>query len=106
GLTAIDGATIISDQFELLAFGAKIGRLDGNARVEQIFIHEPIIGSKPVVTNPTQNGGTRHLSAAQFVSDQRDALALVASQDGLFTIFTWFPGKEMVQAYRIDSLLL
>ena len=94
GLTAIDGATIISDQFELLAFGAKIGRLDGNARVEQIFVHEPIVGSEPVITNPAHNGGTRHFSAAQFVSDQRDALALVASQDGLFTIFTWFPGKK------------
>ena len=29
GLTAIDGATIISDQYHLLAFGAKIGRADG-----------------------------------------------------------------------------
>ena len=105
GLTAIDGATVISDQFELLAFGAKIGRLD-NTRVEQIFVHEPILGSEPTITNPSQNGGTRHLSAAQFVYDQRDALALVASQDGLFTIFTWFPEKEMVQAYRIDALLL
>ncbi len=106
GLTAVDGATIISDQFALLAFGAKIGRLDGNARVEQLFMHEPIIGSKPIITNPAQSGDTRHLSAAQFVNDQRDAMALVASQDGHFTIFTWFPEREMVQAYRIDALLL
>jgi DNA integrity scanning protein DisA with diadenylate cyclase activity len=106
GLTAIDGATVISDNYSLLSFGAKIGRKDGNARVEQILFHEPIVGNEPMIINPAQSGGTRHLSAAQFVYDQRDALALVASQDGHFTIFTWLPGKEMVQAYRIDTLLL
>jgi len=53
-----------------------------------------------------QNGGTRHLSAAQFVYDQRDALALVASQDGRFTIFAWSPCEEMVHGHRVDTLLL
>lgn len=106
GLTAIDGATIITDQFELLAFGTKIGRMDGNARVERIYFSEPIAGSAAMIVNPAQSGGTRHLSAAQFVHDQQDSIAMVASQDGHFTVFAWLPGKEMVQAYRIDSLLL
>ena len=44
--------------------------------------------------HPSQLGGTRHLSAAQFVYDQRDASALVASQDGRFTIFQWSPCEE------------
>ncbi len=51
-------------------------------------------------------GGTRHLSAAQFVFDQRYAVALVASQDGRFTIFAWSPREEMVQVHQIDILLL
>ena len=55
---------------------------------------------------PTQLGGTRHLSAAQFVLDQRDATALVASQDGRFTIFKWSPCEEIVHAHRVDALLL
>ena len=106
GLTAVDGATIISNQYELLAFGAKIGRPEGNAPVTQMVITEPVVGGGGVVVHPAQSGGTRHLSAAQFVHDQHDALALVASQDGRFTVFAWSPSQEMVHAYRIDSLLL
>jgi DNA integrity scanning protein DisA with diadenylate cyclase activity len=51
-------------------------------------------------------GGTRHVSAAQFVSDQQDALALVASQDGRFTVFAWSPCAERVYAHRVDALLM
>jgi hypothetical protein len=36
GLTAVDGATMITDQYELIAFGAKIARRDDHARVEQV----------------------------------------------------------------------
>jgi hypothetical protein len=106
GLTAVDGATVISARYELLAFGAKIGRREGSARVEQMVITEPIIGSPAVVVHPAQDGGTRHLSAAQFVHDQRDTLALVASQDGRFTIFAWSPCEAMVHAHRVETLLL
>jgi hypothetical protein len=106
GLTAVDGATVISARYALLAFGAKIGRREGSARVEQMVITEPILGSPAVVVHPAQDGGTRHLSAAQFVHDQRDSLALVASQDGRFTIFAWSPGDAMVHARRVETLLL
>jgi hypothetical protein len=67
---------------------------------------EPIVGNEAVIVEPTEHGGTRHLSAAQFVYDQRDALALVASQDGRFTIFAWSPCENMVHAHRVDVLLL
>ena len=50
--------------------------------------------------------GTRHLSAAQFVHEQRDALALVASQDRRFTVFTWGEEEGMVLGYRVEALLL
>ena len=46
------------------------------------------------------------MSATQFVQDQRDAVALVASQDGRFTIFEWSPCEAMVHAHRIEALLL
>jgi hypothetical protein len=45
-------------------------------------------------------------AAAQFVHDQHDAVALVASQDGNFTVFTWSEQFNMVHAHRIDVLLL
>ena len=106
GLTAVDGATIINDQYEVLAFGAKIVRPVGGVAVEQMVTTEPVVGDQPLLIHPAQNGGTRHLSAAQFVHDQRDAMALVASQDGRFTVFAWSPCEEMVHAHRVDTLLL
>jgi hypothetical protein len=106
GLTAVDGATLLTDSYELLAFGAKITRRDDSPRIEQVMVTEPIQGGKAVVASPSQLGGTRHSSAAQFVHDQRDAVALVASQDGRFTILAWSPCGEIVYAYRAETLLL
>jgi hypothetical protein len=106
GLTAVDGATVITDRFELVAFGAKIARRDGQARVEQVSVTEPIEGMVPAVLHPTELGGTRHMSAVQFVKDQCDALALVASQDGRFTVFSWSDRTTMVHAHRVEALLL
>ncbi|MDP3469693.1 MAG: hypothetical protein Q8S11_15235 [Daejeonella sp.] len=106
GLTAIDGATVITDNYEVLAFGAKISRIDGSPRVERVLLTEPVVGGEGKIVNPASSGGTRHISAAQFVHDQRDSIALVASQDGHFTIFTWSPCENIVHAHRIDSLLL
>lgn len=106
GLTAVDGATVMNDRYEVLALGAKITRRRGAAPVEHVNHTEPVEGNTRVLTTPTQIGGTRHLSAAQFVHDQRDASALVASQDGRFTIFKWSPCEEIVHAHRVDALLL
>jgi hypothetical protein len=106
GLTAVDGATIINDRHELLAFGAKITRPHGNETVKEIMVTEPIIDSAAQIMAPGQDGGTRHFAAAQFVYDQRDAFALVASQDGRFTIFSWSPCDNIVHAHRVDTLLL
>lgn len=105
-LTAVDGATVLDTDYELLAFGAKIARRKGSPQVEQVSVTEPIEGGQPAVVNPSYLGGTRHLSASQFVHDQRNSLALVASQDGRFTIFAWSPCEEMVHAHRVETLLL
>jgi hypothetical protein len=56
--------------------------------------------------HPGVVGGTRHLSAAQFVQDQTRATALVASQDGRFTIFAWSPCDKNVYAHRVETLLM
>jgi len=106
GLTAVDGATIINAQFDLIAFGAKIGRAKGKPTVEQIAFSEPIVGGEDKILYPGQLGGTRHFSVAQFVNDQPQAIGLVASQDGHFTIFSWSEQQNMVMAHRIETLLL
>src|SRR5690554_154311 len=106
GFSAVDGATVISSDNKLLAFGAKVARSDVGLPVAQILLSEPIKNGKPELLDSTKLGGTRHLAAAQFVHDQRDAMAMVASQDGLFTVFVWSDEFKMVHAHRIDSLLL
>ena len=106
GATAVDGATVISDAFELLAFGAKISSPRGAVRVDRVLLTEPIEGSSEAIVELSHLGNTRHLSAAQFVSEQRNAIALVASQDGRFTVFVWSPSGDIVQAHRLEALLL
>jgi hypothetical protein len=106
GLTAVDGATVITSEYELLAFGAKIARRKGSPQVEQVMMTEPVEGDVAQTLHATQLGGTRHLSSAQFVHDQHDTVALVASQDGRFTVFAWSPCEAMVHAHRVETLLL
>jgi hypothetical protein len=106
GLTAVDGATLINDRYELLGFGVKIGRPEGRTRVEQVAVSEPVEGGESEITAPLQLGGTRHMSAAQFAQDQPDSVALVASQDGRFTIFAWSAAESLVHAHRVEALLL
>ena len=106
GLTAVDGATVLSDRYDVLAFGAKIVRRKGSPVVDQVVLTEPIEGNAPTTVPPAEFGGTRHLSAAQFVRDQPDAVAYVASQDGRFTIFAWSPCDHQVHGRRVEALLL
>jgi DNA integrity scanning protein DisA with diadenylate cyclase activity len=106
GLTAVDGATLISDRYELLAFGVKIGRPEGRPRVERVILSEPVEDGSAEIVAALQLGGTRHNSAAQFTQDQRDSLAMVASQDGRFTLFAWSAREALVHAHRMEALLL
>jgi hypothetical protein len=106
GLTAVDGATVMTTDYELLAFGAKIARRKGSPQIERVVVTEPVEGSVAAMLDPTELGGTRHLAGAQFAHDQRDAVALVASQDGHFTIFVWSEQEASVRAHRVEALLL
>jgi hypothetical protein len=106
GLTAVDGATVLTDGYEALAYGAKIQRRRGSAPVESVMVTEPVEGLAVQQYAAAELGGTRHLSAAQFVHDQRDAIALVASQDRRFTVFAWSPCEGSVHAHRVETLLL
>ena len=106
GLTAVDGATVVNSAYEVLAFGAKIVRHERSEQINRILMTEPIEGRPPRLLNPAEVGGTRHMSAAQFVQDQRDAVALVASQDGRFTVFEWSTEQGVVHGHKVESLLL
>jgi hypothetical protein len=105
-LTAIDGATVMTSGYHVMAFGAKVARQKGGTPIEQLTLTEPIEGTAARILSPADIGATRHLAGAQFIHDQHDALALVASQDGRFTVFAWSPCEGMVHAHRIETLLL
>jgi hypothetical protein len=106
GLTAVDGATVITDEYEVLAFGVMIGRRDHKEQIDTVLLSEPVENNVPRAVAPAEVGGTRHQSAAQFVRDQPDAVALVASEDGRFSVFAWSPEPSLVHVHRIDALLL
>jgi hypothetical protein len=106
GLTAVDGAVVMNNRYDLLGFGAKITRRRHFPQVEQVILTEPIQQAATALVHPEELGGMRHFSAAQFVHDQRDAVALVASQDGRFTIFEWSAAESMVHGHRVETLLL
>src|SRR6266853_201500 len=57
GLTAVDGAVVLSDRWDVLAFGAKIGRTESGPFVEQVLVREPIHGQTPLLT--TNRGSVR-----------------------------------------------
>ena len=66
----------------------------------------PIEGTVGVIAEPDLLGGTRHLSAAQLEHDQRDAIAMVASQDGRFTVFGWSVSENgLRKSYRDTAVL-
>src|SRR5258708_6038876 len=88
-LTPVDGATVITDRYDLLAFGAKITRRRGSPPVEQTTVTEPIEGGTADIVHPSSLGGPRHRSAPQFAHDQPCAVALVASQRRPFSVCRW-----------------
>ena len=73
-----------------LGFGAKI-KPAKKQEPDRVFISTPFEGRKAKWKRISDTGwGTRHTSAAQFIFDQRDgAMAIVASQDGGVSVFTW-----------------
>ena len=99
-LTAVDGAVLVNDDLKVLAFGAKIKPLHARKSPETLLVSEPTTGSVPEEVSLAEFGGMRHQSAAQFVFDQRQGVAFVASQDGIMTMLTWDEGAGRVAAVR------
>ena len=58
GGSPYDGAVVITDQYELLAFGAKITRRKGWDRVERVTPTEPIEHGLATVAQTGELGGT------------------------------------------------
>jgi hypothetical protein len=110
-LTAVDGATIVTYDLSVIGFGAKLQPARGSAGPPEVLNIDPLdhdgwFGSMTL----EQLGGTRHQSAARFVSEQKGAIAFVVSQDGEVTAIVWYesgPGyRPSLYAHRRLELTL
>jgi hypothetical protein len=102
-VTAVDGAAVATRELALLAFGAKIVTHCVPARILQI---RPVVGAALELISLEMLGGTRHQSAAAFVTAQPDCIALVVSQDGVVSLFSWLEEERAVLVARELELLL
>lgn len=95
-LTAVDGATLVTFDLDIVGFGAKFC-IRSEATSYSTLDQSTLIVSDPLDhENHTQtigldacDWGMRHRSAAQFIVENHDAVAFVVSQDGDVTAFVW-----------------
>ena len=101
-LTAVDGATILNDKYEVVGFGRKIiPKLDPPTAIAVAnLLGEPAEDALPF----KEIGGTRHQSAACFANENPESIALVTSQDGHMTIFRE-EHQELRALRRCEALL-
>lgn len=82
-LTTMDGAVVMTRSLELLGFGAEI--LGGSKTIDTVARVTNARGEERQIES-THRVGTRHGSSYRLCQERRDAVAVVASQDGLVRI--------------------
>ncbi len=88
-LANVDGAVVLTDQLEILGFGAEIsGALPEVETVERCLD----VQGDHRVSERTDRVGTRHRSAYRLCQQLRDALVVVVSQDGGVRFVCWRDG--------------
>jgi hypothetical protein len=78
GLADVDGAVVITDQLELLGFGAEIVGVPDVATVR----HAHDLEATSFHVDRIERMGTRHRSAYRLCAAEPSCLAIVVSQDG------------------------
>jgi hypothetical protein len=79
GLTAVDGAMILTDRFRLVGFGAEV--LTEARKTESVRAATSEFADK-FTEVPISAFGTRHRSAFRFCSSLEPSVAFIMSQDG------------------------
>jgi hypothetical protein len=78
GLTAVDGAVVMTQRFEMLGFG---GEISGKLPAVQTVARALDVEAETAVDEPAEGVGTRHRSAYRLCKALPDAIAVVISQD-------------------------
>jgi len=79
GLTAVDGAVVMTQRFELLGFG---GEISGGLPAVKTVVRALDVEADATVTESAGGVGTRHRSAYRLCRALSDVIAVVISQDG------------------------
>ena len=98
-LGGVDGAVVMTRDLKLLGFGAKIEFRPSSAVPVNKFQAKP--GNQPVVPSRLEDlGGMRHQSAARFIEANRNAVAIVVSQDRHVSVMNWDDTQSSVSVMR------
>jgi hypothetical protein len=79
GLTAVDGAVVMTQRFEMLGFG---GEISGELPAVKTVARALDVEADAVVEESAEGVGTRHRSAYRLCKKLRNVIAVVISQDG------------------------
>lgn len=94
-LSGVDGAIVMTRGLQTLGFGATLTVEKDLA--SQVYLLRPELGPQEAALSPLEDlGGTRHQSAARFVAKNKDAIALVISQDRHLSVMHWHEPYDSV----------
>jgi hypothetical protein len=79
GLTAVDGAVVLTQRFELLGFG---GEISGKLPAVKTVARALDVEADTAFDESAEGVGTRHRSAYRLCKALPDVIAVVISQDG------------------------
>jgi hypothetical protein len=79
GLTAVDGAVVMTQRFELLGFG---GEISGSLPAVKTIARALDVEADATLEESAEGVGTRHRSAYRLCKELGDVIAVVISQDG------------------------
>jgi hypothetical protein len=106
-LTAVDGAIVLTYDLDLIAAESiiKVTATSGDLVVRRSLLS----WGRSAVVPVSQLGGTRRQSAASFVLQDREYVAITSSHDGPLTFATWFlaegDGPRVGVIHDVEALL-
>ena len=102
-LSRVDGAVLMDTDLRTLGFGVKLLFGQGDFFVTTV---DTVTGLVATGVELADLGGMRHQSAAHFVQDNRTSEAIVVSQDGRISLFTWSESHQTVTVLqRIEHFM-
>ena len=91
GLTAVDGAVLLTSRLQLLGYGGEVNASSPSLHSIKIATTD----NKPTINQSIESYGTRHRSVFRFCSSLEDAIGFIVSQDGGVKVVKRV-GKEVV----------